>query len=121
VSRLRDYLNIKGINPDNNGVSHSLMFRRAVILRGLLEKKASMIIRGPMREVNIHGRVIEAFLRVPEYRHGVRSMEAIIQMALFDKEGSVEKFIASSLPRREQLSMYVDANRFFELVEEPKP
>jgi hypothetical protein len=122
VSRLRGYLNIKGINSGDDKHWPSLQFRRAIILRSLLEKDATRIIHGSEeseKEANIDDAVIYAFLHIPEYHHGVRSMEAIIQMAVFDKDVSLghEKFIVGSLPSKEQLRMHVDAEEFIRMVE----
>jgi hypothetical protein len=119
VSRLRGYLNIKGINSGDDKHWPSLQFRRAIILRSLLEKDATRIIHGPKKEADIVKAVVYAFLHIPKYHHGVRSMEAIIQMAVFDKDVSVghERFIAGALPSKEQLSMHVDAKEFTRMVE----
>lgn len=127
VSRLRGYLNIKGVNParipeaaETSKLSPTIKFRRAVLLHSLLDLHARSIF-GRRREANIDASVIRAFLEVPEYRHGVRSMEAIIQMSLFDEVRSVErsKFNVASLPRTEQLNMHVNADAFNELAQSP--
>jgi hypothetical protein len=121
VSRLRGYLNIKGINSGDDKHWPSLQFRRAIILRSLLEKDATRIIHGPgpEKEADINEAVVYAFLNIPKYHHGVRSMEAIIQMAVFDKDVSVghERFIVGALPSKEQLSMHVNAEEFIKLLE----
>jgi hypothetical protein len=111
ISRLRSHLNIKGINS-SSGMDNKLLFRRAVILRSLLERYAGKIFHGKDKKANIQKELIQALLRIPKYEHGVRSMEAIIQMAILDKGG----FFAASLPRREQLNMHVDADEFLRLL-----
>jgi hypothetical protein len=113
ISRLRGYLDITGIDTaDDQRVSNELMFRRAVILRSLLEDKAKYIIHPEGKRANIDENLIMAFLKIPRYKHGTRSMEAIIQMSLQDKG----RFIPSSLPTREQLEMHVNASEFLSLI-----
>lgn len=52
--------------------------RRATLLRGLLECKLG---KNPRDEIEIDSKVLDAFLRVDEYLHGARSLEAIVQMS----------------------------------------
>jgi hypothetical protein len=135
VSRLRGHLDIAGINPplgkiaqaasaESNGVPGQpsidavLMFRRAVLLRSFLEQSLKEIIDPITEEARIEIPVIRAFLRVPEYKHGARSMEAIIEMARVSHRG---RFLRSSLPSEEQLNMHVDAKEFLKLVDDPTP
>jgi hypothetical protein len=72
ISRLRGYLNIKGINKNagENSVSDLLALRRAIVLRSILDRKAKQIFD----ERNIaridHG-LIKAFLRVDGYMGSV--------------------------------------------------
>jgi hypothetical protein len=106
VSRLRGHVNVRG--PDRAGAEDELfVVRRAVILRGLLEEQFG-------RDVSLAPGVVRAFLTVPEYRHGVRSLQAIVEMSDFrDPEN---QFVESSLPPPDQLNMHTDAVRFLELV-----
>jgi hypothetical protein len=57
--------------------------------------------------------VLRAFLRVPRYKHGARSMEAIIDMsALVGKR----RFTQAALPPSKQLEMHVNSEIFLKLV-----
>ena len=113
ISRLRGHLNIKGINKENREAKEDdrLALRRAIILRSILEKKAKDILddkKGAM----IKEQVIRAFLRIDRYEHGIRSMEAIVEMSNLENG----QFLVTSLPSSKQLGMHVDADRFLELA-----
>lgn len=127
VSRLRGHLNIASINipPRENAavdadgtdqVSPVLMFRRAVLLRSLLENHLNEIIDMNTDEARIGPDIVRAFLRIPNYEHGVRSMQAIIEMAQVSQR---KEFQRSSLPARDQLNMHVHADKFLKLVNSP--
>jgi hypothetical protein len=127
VSRLRGHLDIAGINcGDDTGlavgirgkseVSPVLMFRRAVLLRSLLEEHLKEIFDPNTKEARIDTGVIRAFLLVKNYEHGVRSMQAIVEMTRVSRRGRFQK---SSLPAPEQLNMHVNAAEFFDLVNRP--
>jgi DNA replication protein DnaC len=108
VSRLRGYLDIKGINPKyNESVSDTIQFRRAILLRSILARKAPHIINDKKARINVN--LINAFIKAPYYEHGVRSMEAIIQMSSIENDG----FHIASLPTRAQLKMHTDVDGFF--------
>ncbi|HEX2091794.1 MAG TPA: ATP-binding protein, partial [Longimicrobiaceae bacterium] len=116
VSRLRGHLNIQGINPGANSdgevgeVGDLLMFRRAILLRAFLEESCPTIIDVHSKKANIHRGVICAFLRTRRYEHGVRSMEAVVQMSAVSL--SRRQFQRSSVPSAIQLAMHVDAEEF---------
>ncbi|NLM01928.1 MAG: hypothetical protein GX212_00845, partial [Methanothermobacter wolfeii] len=59
--------------------------------------------------------VLNAFLKIPEYRHGVRSMEAILDMSILQ---DVKRFEKSSLPPAGQLDLHVDGELFHRMVME---
>ena len=136
ISRLRHYLVVKG--PDGTGPADSstrsrrtttdnskgwdgIRLRRAMLLRSVLQRSLKIVIE---REVaadgtkidraNVDERVIEAFLSIDCYKHGVRSLEAIVDMS----RASVTRrsFQTSSLPPEEQLELHVDARRFLEIM-----
>ncbi len=114
VSRLRGYLNIKSINPEGNTeVDHILMFRRAILLRSLLEHRLKGIFDKNTKVARLDHRVISAFLKIPRYEHESRSMQAIIEMSRLSPRG---QFQVSSLPAEEQLRMHVDAREFYKLA-----
>jgi hypothetical protein len=120
VSRLRAHLDIRGINeevnPRDKEAQHLKMFRRAVILRSILERYAKVVIDQRTKKARIQEPVIRAFLEVPQYKHGIRSMEAIIQMSSIPERPG---FTMSSLPPKPQLEMHVDADEFWALSMSP--
>jgi hypothetical protein len=110
ISRLKGYLNIQGIDSEEPSVSDELMFRRAIMLRSLLEDNAESLNApgNANKTLNVDEVVINAFLKIQRYKHGSRSMEAIIRMSQFEKG----RFMASSLPSKTELDMHVDAENF---------
>jgi len=102
VSRLRGTINVLGPNAkDENDKNHIL--RRALLLRSLVQRHGISAVSS---------KIIHALLHVPEYKHGARSMEAILDMSRID--GSVWEPV--SLPSHSQLSLHVDAEAFVKLV-----
>lgn len=128
-SRLRGFVNIVGINKDNKTkkISFNLlnrekndsnknkiyMIRRAMALRTMLEDKAENIFeknsKGKLMTANIDESVLKALIKVPEYKHGIRSMKAIIEMSILSNH---RKFERSALPSAEQLELHVNAKEF---------
>ncbi|MDD2422207.1 MAG: ATP-binding protein [Heliobacteriaceae bacterium] len=108
LSRLRAYINIRGINGNPNTVEDRLcMIRRAFMLRQYLETNAPQIKKDERFE--IEAGVLDAFLRVTKYTHGARSMENLIKMSsLADKR----KFELSSLPPDHIVGMHVNVKEF---------
>jgi hypothetical protein len=111
VSRLRGYVNILGPNPSGEG-DNLFMIRRAMLLRSLLERKARNLLTGDGR-VRIDEGVLRAMIKVPLYKHGVRSMEALIDMSMLAGHRSFEQ---ASLPPAQQMQLHVDAAKFSLLV-----
>jgi hypothetical protein len=67
--------------------------------------------------INISPGVINAFMRIPRFKYGARSIEAIVNMSSFKGK---EVFDPSSLPSGEQLALHVDdAERFLRLARWP--
>ncbi|MGR6835988.1 AAA family ATPase [Syntrophomonas erecta] len=112
ISRLRAYINIKGINGDPNTVEDRLYtIRRAFILRQYLDTYAPQIKTDD--EFEIEAGVLDAFLRVTKYSHGARSMENLIKMSsIADKR----KFELSCLPPDHILGMHVNVKEFNDLT-----
>lgn len=105
ISRLRGILNIKSMNkPEGEAFESIYILRRAVFIRYKLEK-----ILGELNDRLIAPRLGEALLTVDRFKHGVRSLEAILDMSRL-KPG--ETFNAGDLPPRDQLDMHVDARAF---------
>jgi hypothetical protein len=108
VSRLRGTINVLGPDPvDENDKSYIL--RRALLLRSLCERKLKV---GKDEEAPVNKDVLFAMLLVPAYKHGARSMEAILDMSRI--EGNTWEPV--SLPFYSQLSLHVDADAFIRLV-----
>jgi hypothetical protein len=108
ISRLRGHVNI--IGPDKHerdGENKFYIVRRAILLRSLLVDKCNHLLKG--NELQIDDGVLNAFLHVSSYRHGVRSMEAIIDMSVLSGK---KRFDRSALPTTDQLNMHVDAAEF---------
>jgi len=95
---------------------HVLLFRRAVLLRSLLEHHLKGAFDKNMNEVRVDANVIHAFLKVKRYVHEARSMQAIIEMSRISLGGYFQE---SSLPARDQLRMHVDDEDFYDLLREP--
>jgi hypothetical protein len=111
VSRLRGYVNILGPNPvdDSDTV---FMIRRAMLIRSLLERKAKQLFDSK-NQVRIDRGVLRALIKVPNYRHGARSIEAIIEMSMLNGQSCWEQ---AFLPAKEQLKLHVDEEMFSRLV-----
>jgi hypothetical protein len=111
VSRLRGYVNILGPNPVDDSDTVFLI-RRAMLLRSLLERKARHLFDGSNR-ARIDRGVLRALLKVPCYKHGARSIEAIIEMSMLSGHECWEQ---AFLPPKEQLRLHVDEEMFSRLV-----
>jgi hypothetical protein len=57
---------------------------------------------------------VYALLNVGSFTHGVRSMEAIVQMSLVS--GHISTYQPSSLPTEEQLRLHVNQDEFMRLL-----
>lgn len=111
VSRLRGYIDILGPNPANE---HDEVFviRRGVLLRSLIERKAPQLLSDDRRAC-IDSGVLRAMLKVSQYRHGVRSMEAILEMSTLSGRSHFDQ---AALPSPTQLKLHVDSEEFIRLV-----
>lgn len=114
ISRLRGYINIKGPDPMGGDMKNDRLFmiRRAIVLRFLLQKHAPHIFRQGGK-CHIDKDVLHAFLKVPKYRHGIRSMEATIEMSSLAGRRNYEQ---SALPSPEQLNLHIDADAFQKII-----
>jgi hypothetical protein len=111
LSRLRGYVNILGPNPDGP-TDHTYPLRRAMLLRAVLRGRAPQIFSGD--ELRIDRGILDAFLDVPAYYHGSRSLESIVEMSALS--GSL-RYERSALPALHQIALHVDAEAFMRLVE----
>jgi hypothetical protein len=106
VSRLRGTINIMGPNPVYENDKNYLL-RRAILLRSLCQRKLN--VKDP---AFIDDNLLHAMLVIGQYRHGARSMDAILDMSRI--EGN--SFAPVSLPFYSQLALHVDADAFIRLV-----
>jgi hypothetical protein len=111
VSRLRGYVNILGPNPVDDADT-VFIIRRAMLLRSLLERKARNLFDGS-NHARIDRGVLRALVKVPRYRHGARSIEAVIEMSMLSGHTCWEQ---AFLPAKEQLKLHVDEAMFSRLV-----
>jgi len=116
VSRLRGFINILGPNPNHHiGMTdNNFMIRRAKVLRtNFVDTAKTKHLINSEGVLQIDTSVLRAMLNIPEYKHGNRSMSAILDMSrLTDKT----KFDLSALPTPEQLDMHVNAKLFMWLA-----
>ena len=112
ISRLRGHLDISGLDSSGT-VTDELMFRRAVVLRSLLCLLPGTVIDKFTETAIIDDDVVRAFLKTTRFRHGVRSMEAILQMASIGGRPGIRR---ETIPSRDQLAMHVDADEFLGFV-----
>lgn len=101
VSRLRGHIDVTGPNEPT-----SLWLRRAVIIRSALEDIAEA--RGTRdKQLQVSRALLHAMLRVGRYRHGSRSIKAIIEMAAASA-GKDEQLDLTHLPPDYVLDVHRD-------------
>jgi len=119
VSRLRGYLNVLGpnqkqrLNPETgiqepDPTDTCFPIRRALLLRVMSGTKDKDTL-------NIDSGLLNAFLKIKEFKHGARSLETIINLAAGGNDG---RLMRSNLPPREQISLHVDYDEFFDLIQQ---
>ncbi len=113
VSRLKGYVNVLGPNPQAGADDPYCIIRRAILLRSLLQRNAPQLLS--REQMNIDPGVLRALLEVRQYRHGARSMEAIVAMSLLAGRTAFER---SCLPAEAQLDLHVDGREFLALVQQ---
>ncbi len=114
LSRLKGFLNVLGPNPQlaEGRDDPYFIVRRALLLRSLFERLTPQLF-DKNRILRIDTGIMRAFLRVESYRHGSRSMEAIVAMS---RLGNATHFNRSYLPPEEQLELHVDPHSFIAMV-----
>lgn len=113
VSRLKGFVNILGPNPQGDSDPFHVI-RRAILLRSILARSAPGLLAGG--QLHLDPGVLRAFLQTREYRHGARSLEAVIAMSRLSGKTTYER---SCLPPEVQLDLHVDAEDFLALVHRP--
>jgi hypothetical protein len=119
ISRLKGYVNIMGPNQVQYGQSSDVYYvlRRAILLRSLLWRQFKTLFskRDGGDVLNIDPGVLNAFLLISRYKHGVRSMESIVAMSQLAGKNSFER---SALPSESQLDLHVNGLEFLALVQQ---
>ena len=118
LSRLRGYINILGANPPLDDSKRDLFYiiRRAILLRSILGMTAPHLFSNGdgTGKLHIDRGVLAAMLKVNKYKHGARSMEAILNMSTLANKTAFER---SSLPTESQLEIHVDSQNFFSILQ----
>lgn len=113
ISRLRGYVNIKGPNPQDGGdINDEYLIRRAILLRSVLERNFGHLL-GAKGQAAISAPLVQAFLRVDEYKHGARSLESIVTMSDLVK---APYFGEAALPPDHLLNLHVNAKKFRDIM-----
>jgi hypothetical protein len=121
VSRLRGHVNILGPNKID-ATDDGYIIRRAITLRSVLDENlrhggvAGARRKSPSAELPEDADIMRAMLEVPTYKHGVRSMRALIDMCVRLGGEEYGKLVSSTLPTLEQLDMHVDGATFLSLM-----
>jgi hypothetical protein len=116
LSRLQAHLDIMPLDPDEKELeglaeseSHKLMLpytmRKAILLRGVLLQWAPQIFDSRKKMASMDREMVLQFLTKWRYKHGIRSIEAIIRMSAL---GDEVRFNRSCLPPEAQLFMHID-------------
>lgn len=120
-SRLRGCINMVGVDRvrklHNTGErlpesDPQYVVRRAVILRSIIERIRPDTIDQDAC-ASIDDGLLKALLSVWSFRHGVRSLESIVELCHL---GDPDVLHRSSLPPRNVLSLHVDTDRFLGLI-----
>jgi hypothetical protein len=123
ISRLKGFVNVLGPNRKKVASEESpfsdpyYVIRRAILLRSILQRTAPQLFHSQDGKnlLSIDRGVLRAFLKTREYKHGVRSMEAIGAMSQLAGKSAFER---SSLPPEAQLDLHVDGQEFLALVQQ---
>ena len=123
ISRLKGYINIPCINRRVDKTDQCdlgdpyYIIRRAVLLRSIFEMKTPHLFLKDDKQylLRIDDGVLRAFLEFDSYKHGVRSMEAIIAMSQIS---NYNYYARSCLPSAAQLNLHVNGQDFLALVQQ---
>ncbi|MFE6867025.1 hypothetical protein ACFVFS_10730 [Kitasatospora sp. NPDC057692] len=111
LSRLRGYIDIAGVNPEPEDSSY--LIRRALVLHALFTAQAIARKENSGKEFDVDPGILEALLKVPTYRHGVRSIRSIVEMST-TRPG--RPFLPADLPPKSILNLHVDGDLFLKLA-----
>jgi len=113
VSRLRGFVNVMGPNRQHDA-DDAYILRRALVLRVIfkLNEKTRKLFDED-GTLSIDPGILRAMLHIGVYKHGMRSMDALLDMS---RIGNESRFNLASLPSRSQLNLHVDAEEFLWLT-----
>jgi hypothetical protein len=97
ISRLRGFLNVRGPNADNR------LLRRAILFRSEFNGRARRNGAGRFR---LDAEVIKALLQVGRYRHGARSIAAVVDLSNIGKRKRRLRW--ADLPKDHLLALHID-------------
>jgi hypothetical protein len=120
VSRLKGYVDILGPNPIDLDTRQDaapfrdrfFVIRRAVLLRAILLQQKAIV--DDNKKISIDDDVLRSLLMIPKYKHGARSMSAIVNMSMFEGRTGFEK---AALPSPEQLRLHLDPGAFMNILD----
>lgn len=107
---LQGYVDMAGINS-SGGADKVYPFRRAIILRALLEEREPKLKSGDW--INIDEGVLNGLLLVPKYLQGIRSLKAILAMSHLN---NAHYFPRSALPSETELRLHVNHDEFMQVM-----
>jgi hypothetical protein len=113
-SRLKGFINILGPNPQKGVYDPYFIIRRAILLNSLLHRLTPQFFTPTLQ---MDDPLLDAFLEVGAYLHGVRSMESIIAMSQLSGKTRFER---SCLPPVTQLNLHVRGWEFMARVQRLK-
>jgi hypothetical protein len=115
VSRLRGHIDILGPQKTNE-LDEGYVIRRAILLRMMFLRRINQFTEYTDQDglkKSLARPLVRAMLTVSNYKHGARSMEAIVAMCA---KLPGDMIGLASIPPHAQLNMHVDANEFLKLV-----
>ncbi len=113
VSRLRGFVNVMGPNRQSE-MDDAYLLRRALVLRSNFVRNAKAQCIVERASVNVDPSVLRAMLHITTYKHGMRSMDALLDMSTL---GLQNRFNLTALPPKAQLDLHVDAQEFIWLTQ----
>ena len=116
VSRLQGTIDVPGPDCQSAGARQDPFFRlrRAMLLRSLLLRMYPGL-RQPDGTLSIAPAVLRAFLGVTRYKHGARSIEALIKMSALLRGSDVYEM--PMLPPDAQIQLHADQESFRALLQ----
>lgn len=112
VSRLRGVLNIPGIEISQPQARGAALLRRAGVLRFQLNDKAKHLFDTDGK-LQIDPGLLRAILQVRGFHHGIRSLEALLDMSQLAGKSRLDP---GSLPHPTQMGLHVDVADFMSLL-----